>query len=71
MGVRKILRYTTFRSSEDFEKWQKDNPAVRVCHISPIVREASGREVADHEVIIDIDCSVFVTYWEETDEKHP
>lgn len=32
-----ILKYICFKSSEDFEKWQLDNPSCKVHHISPLV----------------------------------
>ena len=32
-----MIAYTCFKCSEDFEKWQDENPQFSVCQIQPVL----------------------------------
>lgn len=58
-----IVKYTTFKSSPEFEKWQKEN-AIRVVNITPLAAGFNAEEMADENIEASITYSVFVTYME-------
>jgi len=63
----KLIKYTTFASSEAFEEWQKDKEP-NICAISPIVDEAHVDELAAG-LTLTPKVGIFVTYVTEEKES--
>ena len=70
--MKKIIKYKTFSFSHEFEKWQKENDDVKIIQIYPMIRELSGAQTGEHEVLVDTEVGIFVTYYEEKSyEEYP
>jgi hypothetical protein len=58
-----LLAYKAFKSTEDFEAWQAENPDLEVCTIQPFLGSADFdfKEQAQ-EAYIETHVTVFVVY---------
>jgi hypothetical protein len=64
MNSDKVLAYTTFGTSEEFEKWQIDNPDYPIQNINPLL---SGMKMSMEESALSGEATtsvvIFVLYW--------
>ena len=60
-----IVKYKFFKSSKEFEKWQKKGQ-VKIINVVPVIKESVTTEALG---TTDIEYEVFVTYFEETKEN--
>ena len=65
VNMNNILKYKVFKSSEEFEEFQKEN-SIQVISITPIAGTANGNTTETSEEAMDLDISIsfntFVVY---------
>ena len=70
--LNQIIKYKTFNSSEEFEKFQIDNASsgIKIVNIIPIPNNMeTTSNVNNIEMVHDIMFNVFVTYMEKLNEE--
>jgi len=57
------MKYITFNTSEDFEKWQNENPKIEIIQITPLLSGLSMSKKTPICLSATIaPCAVFVLY---------
>ena len=68
MNKTEILNYKYFYSSNDFVKWQQDNPNIMLTQVIPVLDEIRG--TTENDVILE-ECKnkIFVLYFKMNGES--
>ena len=63
--MKTIIAYKDFTNTEAFEKWQIENPNIRLSQITPMIDSMRQQQITDLETDIYTEYAVFVTYFKE------
>ena len=63
--MKTIIAYKDFTNTEAFEKWQIENPNIRLSQITPMIDSMRQEQITDLEIGIYNEYAVFVTYFKE------
>lgn len=72
LSAKFILAYKAFKSTEDFEAWQAENPDLDVVSISPFLGSADlNFKEHDQEARIEANLTVFVVFRKQIAKLEP
>lgn len=64
MNEQKILNYAVFKSNEELVEWQKADPSIVVCNVTPLVLGMTGGAMdSDQNIDFRAGVGAFVLYY--------